>query len=476
MAINIVENCQIAPSSRAPAEQLLKLLHFDMLWLLSSPLKILVFYDLSCSESYFLDTVVPNLKNSLSLSLKHFPSLAGKILIPYNSRPVSRYVGGEDSVSMTISVSNADFKKAIGYHSREADEVHGLVSPPDSSTIKLLAIQVTLFPNQGVCIGLTGHHSTCDGPALTLFMKAWASINKFNGDESRLFASGEECLPFYNRDVVPDGDQLADECWSHVKMLMPTITATTAIDTLHPMVTTRQRTFHATIVLLSEAEMKILKSFVLHKKPDMVRVSSFSVACAHLWTCFVKAAAAAGEEVADDEPEYISFLVDCRGRFRPPLPNNYFGNCMLTVVTESTNGTLRGNKGLLSAAEVIGEAIRKTIDNERGIMDGYTKSVLEFVKRRGERMLIVGGSPRLDFYGIDYGWGGPIKYEAVSDRDSLEVFFLSKSRKYRGGMEIGVLMSKVRMDAFAAVFDRAKRKKVYGAKCKTGQSLGVRKK
>ncbi|KAL3618150.1 hypothetical protein CASFOL_038471 [Castilleja foliolosa] len=161
-----------------------------------------------------------------------------------------------------------------------------------------------------------------------------------------------------------------------------------------------------------------------------------------------------GEEVVDDEPEYLSFLVDCRGRFIPPLPNNYFGNCMLTVVTESTNGTLRGNNGLLSVAEIIGGAIRKTVDSDKSIMDGYTKSVLEFLKRRGGRMLIVGGSPRLDFYGIDYGWGRPIKYETVAGRDSMEVFFLSKSRKYRGGIEIGVLMSKVLIDAFAAVFDR----------------------
>ncbi|KAL3618152.1 hypothetical protein CASFOL_038473 [Castilleja foliolosa] len=455
MAINTVQQCQIAPSSGAPTEQLLKLLHFDMLWLLASPLKVLVFYDLSCSESHFLDTVVPSLKNSLSLSLKHFPSLAGKILIPHNSILVSRYVAGEDSVSMTIVVSNTDFEKATAYYSREADEVHSLVSPhlpADSSTIKLLAIQVTLFPNQGVSIGLTTHHSSCDGPAFTFFMKAWASINKFNGDESRLLAAGEECLPFYDRDVVPNGDRLADECWSHIKMLMPTATTTT---TLHPMVSTRQRTFHATFVL-SEAELQILKSFVLHKKPDMVRVSSFSVACAHLWTCLVKAAAAAdaGEEVADDEPEYLSFPVDCRGRFSPPMPKNYFGNCILTVVTESTNGTLRGNNGLLSAAEMIGEAIRKTVDSDMSIMDGYTKSVIEFLRLRGERMIVVGGSPRLDFYGVDYGWGGPIKFETVLGRDKLELFFLSKSRMYRGGMEIGVVMSKVRMDAFAAVFDR----------------------
>ncbi|KAL3618158.1 hypothetical protein CASFOL_038479 [Castilleja foliolosa] len=259
--------------------------------------------------------------------------------------------------------------------------------------------------------------------------------------------------------MVPNGDRLANECWRYIKMLMPTTTTTTTYtdtdtNTLSSMASTRERTFHATFVL-SEAEIQILRSFVLNKNPAMVNVSSFTMACAHLCTCLVKAAAAAGEEVANDEPEYLSFAVDCRGRFSPPLPNNYFGNCMLSIVTESTNGKLRGNNGLLSAAEVIGEAIRKTIDNDRGIMDGYTESVLEFVKRMGDRMLIVAGSPRLDLYGLDYGWGRPVKNEIVSGHDNLELFFLSKSRKYGGGIEIGVVMSKVRMDAFAAIFNRS---------------------
>ncbi|GFP86977.1 anthocyanin 5-aromatic acyltransferase [Phtheirospermum japonicum] len=43
------------------------------MWLLRNPLKTLIFYGFPCSESHFLDTLVPNLKNSLSIS-KTFPS------------------------------------------------------------------------------------------------------------------------------------------------------------------------------------------------------------------------------------------------------------------------------------------------------------------------------------------------------------------------------------------------------------------
>ncbi|KAL3618135.1 hypothetical protein CASFOL_038456 [Castilleja foliolosa] len=163
----------------------------------------------------------------------------------------------------------------------------------------------------------------------------------------------------------------------------------------------------------------------MNKKPTMVRVSSFTVACAHLWTCVAKAAAAADNFVL-------------HGR-RWPMKSRSTYVALLIV-------------GAVS--EVIGEAIRKNIDDDTGIMDSSMKSIFEFVKRAGERMLRVGVSPRLDFYGIDYGWGRPVKYETLLGDDNVKVVYFSKSEKYGGGIEIGVSMPKVRMDAFAAFFDR----------------------
>ncbi|GFP85728.1 anthocyanin 5-aromatic acyltransferase [Phtheirospermum japonicum] len=446
MATKIVEQCQIAPSSGAPTEQLLKLLHMDMVFRSSHcDMKFLVFYKFHCSESHFMDTIVPSLKNSLSLTLKHFPPMAGKIVVDNNNSgmPVSHYIAGRDSLSLTIAVSYADFVHLTGHRPREATQFQGFAP----------ALNDTLTPTSysGVCIGVTINHAIGDGATLALFMKTWASINKSNGDDSHL---GEECLPFYDRDLVRDGYRHAMECWRDITThphLSTSFSSTVSLD---------RRTFQATFVL-SEHEIQKLKNLVIaanSKKRATICPSSFVVTCAHLWTCLAKSAAAAGEEVGDDEPDYFCFPVDCRGRLNPPLPDNYFGNCIAVVTTESTYGKLRGKEGFVAAAEVISAAIQKTGGNGRGTIDGSPKFYLDFAGRLGEmvgkRMLVVGGTSGLDFYGTDFGWGRAIKVEALQGDDNLGVVFLIDSREYRGGIEIGVSMPKLKMDAFAASFNQ----------------------
>ncbi|KAL3618104.1 hypothetical protein CASFOL_038425 [Castilleja foliolosa] len=202
----------------------------------------------------------------------------------------------------------------------------------------------------------------------------------------------------------------------------------------------------------------------------MVRVSSFLVACAYLWTCLAKSAAAAGDDIGDDELYYFGFPVDCRRRSNPPLPDNYFGNCSTIVTTESTYGKLRGCDGFLVAAEAVGEAIQKTIGNGRGTMDGSVKFFFDSAERVGEmmgkRMVVVGGSSKFGLYGLDYGFGRPIKCEALSGNDSLEVVYFSDSRECRGGIEIGVSMSMDKMDAFAGLFGRGFGKAKEKLRCK----------
>ncbi|KAL1548121.1 malonyl-coenzyme:anthocyanin 5-O-glucoside-6'''-O-malonyltransferase-like [Salvia divinorum] len=158
MTIRIVELHSISPSSDGSAEQSLPLLHFDM-------------------------TIVPMLKNSLSIALKHFLTLASNIIFPVTSAamPVSRYTIGY-SVTLT---SDVDFAK-------------------------LMANQVTLFPNMGICIDLTNHHALCDATTLFAFLGIWASIHKSN-------AGGEysvhDSLPFYGRDSVEDSHELSAFVW-----------------------------------------------------------------------------------------------------------------------------------------------------------------------------------------------------------------------------------------------------------------------
>ncbi|KAK4397975.1 Anthocyanin 5-aromatic acyltransferase [Sesamum angolense] len=149
-----------------------------------------------------------------------------------------------------------------------------------------------------------------------------------------------------------------------------------------------------------------------------MHITAFTVTCALVWVCLVKAEAGA---VPDDEPEYFGFAADCRGRLNPPLPATYFGNCLAFVKAESTHGLLRGKEGFLGCGGVPGT--------------GYTED----------------RSPRFDLYDADYGWGRPKKFESPSI-DAETSMSLCKSRNFEGGLEFGLSRTKKKLDSFAAVF------------------------
>ncbi|KAL2466402.1 HXXXD-type acyl-transferase family protein [Abeliophyllum distichum] len=438
----ILEQCKVQTSPDTVTEVTLPLVHFDITWLYFHPVHRLLFFDFPCSKAYFLDTIVPRLKQSLSLTLKHFLPLAGNIVHPIDSgRPMSRYVVG-DSVSLTIAEYDKDFNQLTGNHPRVADEFYACVPqlPPasisnDSVIFPVLSLQVTLFPEHGMCFGFTNHHAIGDASTIVRFVKAWASVTKFDG-EAKLI--DDKSLPFYERTGVEDSEGLDSLYWELLKKSRPVES---------PPLTFPLNKVRATFIITRD-DIQKLKNIVLAKQPNMAHLTTFTVVCAHLWVCLVKSRA---EEVGEDEPEYFGFAADCRARLSPSLPSNYFGNCLAFVKAESTHGGLKGNDGFLIAAILIGEAIRKTVYNEKGILDGAENWPLEFGKLIGKWLFGVAGSPRFDLYDTDYGWGRPKKFESVSiDGDGS--MSLCKSRDFEGGLEIGMSRPKIEMDSFASVF------------------------
>ncbi|KAL2245801.1 malonyl-coenzyme:anthocyanin 5-O-glucoside-6'''-O-malonyltransferase [Sesamum indicum] len=441
MAAALIERCEIAPSPDTVAELTLPLLHFDITWLYFHPVKRLLFYGFPCSKHQFLETIVPKLKESLLRTLNHFLPLAGNIVHPIKSgRPFSRFVVG-DSVTLTIAECNKDFKHLTGNHPRVSDELYACVPqlPPakhssDAVILRVLALQVTLFPGHGVCLGFTNHHSIGDASTIVRFIKAWASVNRFGGDAKLI---DEKSLPFYDRTAVADPDGLDSSYWDLLKR--------------SSSVEPRRLSFplnkvRATFVIRKD-DIEKLKAFLLRRRPEM-HITAFTVTCALVWVCLVKAEAGA---VPDDEPEYFGFAADCRGRLNPPLPATYFGNCLAFVKAESTHGLLRGKEGFLVAAESLGLAIQKTVYNEKGILDGAEDWPVEFRKLIGKRLFGVAGSPRFDLYDADYGWGRPKKFESPSI-DAETSMSLCKSRNFEGGLEFGLSRTKKKLDSFAAVF------------------------
>ena len=121
-----------------------------------------------------------------TLSISH--PLAGNLTWPNGfHKPVLNYIDG-DGVSFTVAeFSSVDFFHDLCSNNfREATKCHPLLPNLSVSHNRAaaIALQVTVFPNPGFCVGIASHHAVFDGKLSTSFMQSWAHICKAETKES----------------------------------------------------------------------------------------------------------------------------------------------------------------------------------------------------------------------------------------------------------------------------------------------------
>ncbi|KAA8532667.1 hypothetical protein F0562_032700 [Nyssa sinensis] len=429
--VTVLEHCRVAPPPGTVPEKSFPLTLFDLPWLPFPSMQRLLFYQFPHPKSHFIDTLIPKLKNSASLTLKHFFPLAGNLIIPPDSsKPEIRYVDG-NSVSLTFAESTRDFNYLTENHPRNVDEFHHLVpqmpqvtNVMDTLLVPLLALQVTLFPNSGICFGYTFHHAAADGGSFIRFLKSWASITKFGGDEEWL--AGGSFQPLFARTVSNDPNGIETSLWRQVREIK---------FGEGPVQCLPSNPDRATFVM-DRANAQRLKKMVLARIQTQLHVSTFTVTCAYVWVCMVKSCAAIGEEVAEEEePEGLVCVADCRSCFKPPIPENYFGNCLTACFVTAKSSQLVREEGFLTAAELIGEAISRRPQNEDEVLKGLETWLLKLGMKL-KRLSSVAGSPRLCVYDTDFGWGRPKKTEIISTDVTGTAISINERRDSEGDVEI----------------------------------------
>ncbi|XP_058092124.1 phenolic glucoside malonyltransferase 2-like [Magnolia sinica] len=448
--VKVLDLCRVSPPPGSVPETTLPLTFFDVLWLLMPPVQRLFFYqfpqnpDNTITTTHFINTLLPKLKHSLSLSLRLFFPLAGNLtLSPINGEQEIRYVDG-GSVSLTVAESDADFHRLAANHPRDVLELLPLVPQlpvSDPQNQPLLALQITLFPDSGICIGTSISHVVADGSSSMHFMKSWASICQ-SGDESLL-----KSRPFYDRSVATYLDGLKR---LHLEQ-MANFKLDQAVESLKPRATPVLATF-----VMCRADIETLRRQVLALRSDAgqkpLHCSSFVLTCAYVWVCLLRT-------FGDDDRDknvHFSFPVDCRARLVPPIPATYFGNCISGCMCNAKGSDLLTEDGLGLASEVIGRAIQALNDGVLNGAETFVPTSISIVAS-GERVGSVAGSPKLRVYDTDFGWGKPVKVEVLSIQETSAIS-LAESRDGEGGIEIGVVLPKCEMDRFASLFEKGLKK------------------
>lgn len=391
------------------------LTNFDTFCLGLNPVERLFLYSFpSCTEPIFLNTHIPNLKHSLSLALRRFFPLAGKLLpadpTDAASKPIFSYTEG-DGVDFIVASSCHDFEDLVGNHPRQATTFAGLVPKLTSG---VLAIQVTLFPNHGIGIGVTYHHGVADGSSIMHFQKTWASFSRN--------VEVEVDLPCLDRNVFPEPSGLADAVKKLKSMMEEKMRddggsmMDAGIDSDSVRVT-----FTVTRLQLENLRRKVLSML---PEPPAMYFSTFTLVTAMMWRCMV-----ALNKDSEDRNEYELFYFFSDFRSSSSFPSNYMGNCIIPGGVKIRRDVLLGDDGIVKAPMAINEAIQIMKSNPK--IEDFNGVTLIFS---------LAGSPKLGVYGLDFGWGRPRKVEVVHIGKANCMSLAENSDEKEGGVEIGVVL------------------------------------
>uniref|UniRef100_A0A0D9VG18 Uncharacterized protein n=1 Tax=Leersia perrieri TaxID=77586 RepID=A0A0D9VG18_9ORYZ len=180
--IRILRTTRVAPATPAGdpelPERALPLLFLDAMWLRALPVERVFFYHLGPDDDD-VDAVLSRLVESLPRALHAFYPLAGRVrLTPGVTNRYELHYQPGDGVAFTV----AELDGVEGVDELATDEPRELAKitrlvPEIPKGGAVVALQATVLPplRRGLAIGVSVHHSACDGVGSTHFLHTWAA-------------------------------------------------------------------------------------------------------------------------------------------------------------------------------------------------------------------------------------------------------------------------------------------------------------
>lgn len=349
-----------------------------------------------------------------------------------------------DSIPLIVAEAAADggeFKNLAGNHRRTGRHFNSLVpelAAGEGSKRPLLAVQITVFPGTGFCMGFTLRNVVADWRTFNNFLKEWASLCNNGGNQH-----DRRHVAFHDRSVM------LDPCGLRSTLLKEFWKIKNNTEELKPR--DNDDVIRATFVL-GPKEMEQIKKRILTRSDltfgsAQLLLSPYVLACSFIWVCWIKAHWCVNDQ---NVHHYFGFIAGGLTRLPFAVPNTYVGNCVGFGRSSATRRDLIGENGIVFAAKAIGDTIKKLNGD---MLSGGRDWISEWKELRDSELHVtVIGSPKLDLYELDFGWGRPLKFEEVSI-NRVGGISLSESREVIGGIEIGVALPELKMDAFTALFN-----------------------
>ncbi|XP_022726638.1 omega-hydroxypalmitate O-feruloyl transferase-like [Durio zibethinus] len=371
---------------------------FDGLYLLSNldqtfPFRIEILF----SYRKGMGNAAEIIKESLAKILVEFYPFAGCLTVTRDGKMGVRCTGEgvpfvEAISSSTIEelgdISRADpvkFRKLV-HHLDKVDSI--LDVPP-------LTVQITSFRCGGIVLGIVMNHHVVDAKALADFLNSWAETTR------GLPFSVDPCL---DRSIISPRQPLI-------------------VDNPHPAFVEKQSAVRTTSLQFQEPI--VYQSFCfepkkLHQLKEMAKEdelvaspTSFEVISALVWIMRTKA-----YKIEPNKTTKMLAAVDGRRKFKPALPDCFFGNGTIMSCAQCRAGDL--------VQKPLSFAVKKVHESINEVNEDYIQSAIDYYElTRGQYQLEntcwISKWSSLAFYDIDFGWGKPQQVAPASTLDNLSV-------------------------------------------------------
>ncbi|KAH0887133.1 hypothetical protein HID58_063229 [Brassica napus] len=337
--------------------------------------------------------LLSHLEHSLSLTLSHFPPLAGRLS-----------TSEDGHVFLSCNDAGADIVFAEAKSVRVSDVITGVDVPGvvkeffsydravsyEGHNRPILAVQVTEL-NDGVFIGCSVNHAVVDGTSLWNFVNTFAEVSRGAENATR--------QPDFTRENV-----LISPAVLKVPRGGPKVT----FDENAPL---RERIFS-----FAREQILELKAMVngerngvevndaVSKTESKLEISSFQSLCALLWRAITRA-----RNLPSTKTTTFRMAVNVRHRLSPKLNPEYFGNAIQSVPTFATAGEVL-SRDIRWTADQLNQSVAAHGDERiREVVAEWEENPRCFPLGNADGASVtMGSSPRFPMYENDFGWGKPV--------------------------------------------------------------------
>ncbi|MCO5572863.1 hypothetical protein L7F22_026622 [Adiantum nelumboides] len=260
----------------------------------------------------------------------------------------------------------------------------GLESPP------IATFQVTTFKCGGFSFGMYTSHAAFDGLSSCNFLHNLAAMTR--GDDIQI-------VPTFDRNCLSARDPPKIE-YEHPEMMELPKEATSIFTKGDDLTQISSQHAYRSFPFSSQELKKIKEKAMAEGEP----CSTFEAMVAHVWQARVKATEQQGD---GEQPVMVLFAMDIRKHVKPPLPDNFCGNGVITAYAQALAREVR-SQPLSFCAKKVQEGLKR-------VTGDYIRSAIDWLEvHKGIPSMGVPGNFylsawwKLPFHKVDSGWGEPI--------------------------------------------------------------------